>query len=117
MEYLSPKLDIVFKRMFGEKNNRDMLRDLLKTYFDMDEDEEDLILENTEITPEEITMKFSRLDLRISTKKSEIDVEVQINDNKDFEKRSVYYASSLLNSSMRRGEEYSDIKAIRTLNI
>ena len=117
MEYLSPKLDIVFKRLFGEKNNRDMLKDLLKTYFDMDEDEKDLILENTEITPEEITMKFSRLDLRISTKKSEIDVEVQINDNKDFEKRSVYYASSLLNSSARRGEEYSDIKAIRTLNI
>ena len=36
MEYLSPKLDIVFKKMFSDKNNTDMLKGLLRAYLDID---------------------------------------------------------------------------------
>lgn len=117
MDYLSPKLDIVFKRMFGDENNKDILQDFLKTYLDIEANEKDLILKNTEITPKDITMKFSRFDLRVSTKKEEIDIEIQVNKQKDFHKRTLYYASLLMNSNVKRGQKYADAKRVVILNI
>lgn len=116
MEYLSPKLDIVFKTMFSDKNNTDMLRGLLKAYLDIDE-EGTYTLSNTEITPEELDRKFARLDLRITTGQHEIDVEIQLLNKKDFVERSIYYWASLFTSTVKRGEKYNGAKSTMSLNI
>ena len=116
MEYLSPKLDIVFKKMFGDKNNSDMLRSLVGAYLNIDTSGKFELL-NTEITPEELERKFARLDLRISTETSEIDVEVQVLNAPDYRERSIYYWASLYASSVKRGEEYSTARTTMALNI
>lgn len=116
MEYLSPKLDIVFKKMFGDINNSDMLRSLVGAYLGIDTNGK-FELSNTEITPEEIERKFARLDLRISTEKSEVDVEVQVLNTLDYNDRCLYYWASLYTSSVPRGGEYKEAKQTMSLNI
>ncbi|MCI5577921.1 MAG: Rpn family recombination-promoting nuclease/putative transposase [Oscillospiraceae bacterium] len=116
MEYLSPKLDIVFKKMFGDANNSDMLRNLVSAYLGIDTNGK-FELSNTEITPEELERKFARLDLRISTDTSEIDVEVQVLNAPDYSERSIYYWASLYSSTVKRGEEYGTAKTTMALNI
>ncbi len=119
-EFVSPKLDVIFKMMFGDKNNTDLLRSLLKTFLGIDEDGE-YILGNTEITPAEIKGKFVRLDLRIVKGKKSIDIEVQINNDRNFKRRSLYYWSQLNASLIKEGEEYEpdklEGKSAHSLNI
>lgn len=115
-ELISPKLDIVFKKMFGDVNNADMLSSLIKAYLDVDTGGK-FELSNTEITPEELERKFARLDLRISTEQSEIDIEVQVLNTLDYNDRCLYYWASLYTSSILRGEEYNSAKQTLALNI
>lgn len=115
-EIISPKLDIVFKRMFGDVNNADMLQSLVSAYLDVDTSGK-FELSNTEITPEELERKFARLDLRISTEKSEIDIEVQVINTPDYSDRCLYYWASLYTSSILRGNEYNSAKQTLALNI
>lgn len=104
--------------MFGDINNSDMLKNLVSAYLGIDtEGEGKFELSNTEITPEELRRKFARLDLRISTEKSEIDVEVQVLNTLDYNDRCLYYWASLYTSSVPRGEEYREAKQTMSLNI
>lgn len=116
MEYLSPKLDIVFKKAFGDINNADMLRGLVSAFLNVDTSGK-FELTNTEITPEELQRKFARLDLRISTQQSEIDIEVQVLNSSDYSDRCLYYWASLYSSTVPRGDEYRTAKQTMTLNI
>ncbi len=116
MEYLSPKLDVVFKKMFGDINNKDMLRDLVKTYLGVDANGK-FELSNTEITPIELEKKFARLDLKISTADEVIDVEVQVAKQEDYSDRSLFYWAALYAGTVDRGEDYVSSKTTLSLNI
>ena len=116
MKYLSPKLDIVFKKMFGDVNNSDMLRDLVKAYLGVDATGK-FELSNTEITPVELDRKFARLDLKISTRTEVIDIEVQIANQPDYNDRSIYYWAALYASTVGKGDEYNNSKTTLSLNI
>lgn len=116
MEYLSPTLDIVFKKMFSSSANADMLKSLLNAYLGID-DLGEYALTNVEITPETLEKKFSRLDLRVSTEKEEIDIEVQVLNKDNYSDRCLYYWATLYGSSVERGEDYGTSKATLSLNI
>ena len=116
MDYLSPKLDIVFKKAFGDVNNADMLRGLVSAYLGVDTSGR-FELSNTEITPEELERKFARLDLRISTENSEIDIEVQVVNRSDYMDRCLYYWASLYASMVPRSGKYISAKQTLMLNI
>ncbi len=115
-ELISPKLDIVFKKMFGDVNNADMLNSLISAYLNVDIGGE-FNLSNSEITTEVLEQKFARLDLHITTAKSEIDIEVQVLNSRDYAERCLYYWASLYNSSILRGHNYGTAKQALTLNI
>lgn len=114
-EYLSPTLDIVFKMMFGDKRNADMLENLLKTYLELDHLGK-FELTNVEIPPEQDDGKRIRLDLRITTDKEEIDVEVQVYRDNEYAERSVAYWASMYNTSVKHGGSYAHKKTL-SLNI
>jgi len=111
-----PRLDIVFKTIFGDFNNIDLLKDLIKTYLGIDEEGE-YALSNTEITPEELDSKFVQLDLHIKTVTKEIDVEIQVSNKGDFKERSLYYWTALCAASLKRGEPYKKLRPTFSLNI
>ena len=114
-EYLSPTLDVVFKMIFGNKNNKDMLINLIETYLEID-GIEDFVLTNVEVPPNKKRGKQIRLYLRVTTKEQEIDVEVQVYRDPRYINRCIYYWVSMYNLAVEQGDEYN-AKPIYSLNI
>lgn len=62
---VTPKLDLVFKKIFGNVKNTDILADFLATVLDIGVNEITSIeILDNEIIPETLSSKFSRLDLK-----------------------------------------------------
>ncbi len=111
-----PKLDLVFKTIFTDEKNMDLLKDLIRVYLGIDEEGEYSIA-NNELLPEHFDNKFSQIDLHIKTKTSEINVEVQLGKQDSYKKRSLLYWAKMCVSSLRKGSDYDDLRPAHTLNI
>ncbi len=110
------KLDIVFKTIFSDEKNMDLLKDLVRVFLDIDEEGEYSIA-SPELLPVTMNEKFSLIDLQIKTKTSNINVEVQLGSQMSFKKRSLLYWAKLCTSSLQRGVDYSKLRPCHTLNI
>lgn len=116
--FLSPKLDIVFKYIFGNENNTDVLSDFLACYLDLDKSKfKSISLDNTELVPDSPEQKFGRLDVLLKTADSQIDIEIQVCNQMDYAERSLYYWSKLYSSQLQSGDEYGKSKKTIAFNI
>lgn len=108
---LSPLNDIVFKALFGreEKESKIILIDFLNAILNYKG--EDKIVEIDHLNPFNLKEfkgdKGSILDLKVKTEKDErINIEVQVNDEDDFRKRSLYYWSKMYGETILESEAY-----------
>ncbi len=70
----------------------------------------DISFANSEISPSYAEEKNSILDLRVITPGNvQVDIEIQIEDQKDMMKRSIYYVSKLFSSQIGSGEQYAEL--------
>ena len=112
------KLDVIFKLIFADKNNSDLLKSFISDVLDIPyESIHGIVIENSEITPTEIDGKFTRLDLQLTTDKELINVEVQINNHESFAERCLYYWAQRYGTQLKKGEGYYDIKSTISINI
>lgn len=103
---VKPKIDLAFKKIFSE--NEELLKSLLSAVLNIKtSDITDLKLGNTEVLPQDIANKFCRLDLKVTMKGRVIDVEIQLNNQGNFQNRALYYWSRLFSQSLDDGEDYS----------
>ncbi|MNI55089.1 PD-(D/E)XK nuclease family transposase [compost metagenome] len=75
MDLLDPRVDFVFKRIFGSENNKDVL------LFEL------------------------------------IDIEMQLFNKYDIEKRTLFYWSKRYASQLSEGDKYPELKKCVTINI
>jgi predicted transposase/invertase (TIGR01784 family) len=62
--------------------------------------------------------KNGRLDIKATINNSEIvNIEMQVSDEDNMGKRSVYYASRLISEQLKNGDNYEDIKPVILINI
>ena len=112
---ITPKNDIVFKRIFGSKGNEEILKSFLEYVLDMKIQSVNLDL-NTELLPDFSDGKTARVDVRAELDDgSQIDIEIQTDAQKYSEKRALYYWSKLYNSSVPKGNNYH--KGRKTIGI
>lgn len=104
MEYISPMVDVVFKKMFSMEENKDMLRGLVKAFLQVDIGNNFQIAGN-ELPPENPDEKFSRIDLHASSDIGEVDIEVQTSQDSNFVKRFANYSLRMYTSSVKRGDK------------
>jgi predicted transposase/invertase (TIGR01784 family) len=111
---LSLKLDYVFKKIFGDKKNSDLLIDFLSAALDMDEEEyESVTVEDPHLNRAYEDDKLGILDIRILTKTGKIvNVEMQVFSGIAFRARILYYISELFTTQINRGEEYTKLKKV-----
>ena len=65
---LLPRMDVIFKLLFGDKRNIEILKDFLKSILDLPHDEYDnLTLEDTHIKRESLKDKLGIVDVRLTT--------------------------------------------------
>ncbi|MGN0162340.1 MAG: Rpn family recombination-promoting nuclease/putative transposase [Candidatus Ornithomonoglobus sp.] len=110
-EIVKAKLDVVFKMMFTDKNNEKLLRSFIADVLEIPyESITKMVIENSEITPEELDRKFTRFDLKLTTDAGLINVEVQVTNRGDFPERGLYYWAQRYSGQLKKGDTYGDIK-------
>ena len=110
---LSPKNDVIFRRLFGRSKNKGILKDFLEAVLAIRIN--DVILEKeTELMPERINDKLGILDVRAELDDGTmIDIEMQNINQGNIEKRVTYYLNQLYINDFNKGKTYKELnKAI-----
>ena len=76
---LNPKIDFVFKKIFGSEEHPEILISFLNAVLKPKNNITDVEIKNTDIDKSYIEDKFSRLDVKAVTSKNEIiNIEIQL---------------------------------------
>ena len=111
------KNDVIFKTFFSRKGNEEFLIDFLSALLKI---EITKIKIEQEVNLESLAQdeKGGRIDIQAELNNGIIvDIEMQLKDEKDIDKRTTYYAGKLLSKETKRGIEYKDIKQVIMINI
>ena len=116
---MSPKVDFVFKLIFGDEKNKDLLIAFLSAVLGMPvEDFEGIEIINSELLREFAEDKKGILDVRAKTKHGkQIDIEIQILPTEYMPERTMFYWSKMYTSQVKPGDTYSQLKKCITINI
>ena len=113
VELLDPKIDYVFKRIFGEKGDEDILMSLLNSILKGNPTINELELLNTEYPKEGVITKGCQFDILAKTDNdTTINIEMQYRNNKNINDRIVYYSDRLNVNEYKVGEKYGEKKVI-----
>ncbi len=114
MEKINPRVDIAFKKIFGVEENKDLLISLINSIVD----KEDRVAEVTLLNPYNPKNfrndKLSILDIKAKSETGKrYNIEIQITDDADYDKRALYYWAKLYTEQLTEGEDYGNLfKAI-----
>lgn len=118
---LKPTNDFIFQKLFGEQESKDSLISLLNAILKPDQEEElvDLtVIENKQLSKEDLTQKTGRLDIRAETRQGVlINIEMQVAEQKYMAQRTLFYFSKLYADTIKAGEEYQKLKKTIMINI
>ena len=108
---LDPKNDYVFKRIFGHTGNEEITKNLLQSIIP---DKIDKIeLDSNPITEKDLLDdKVGILDIKAKLNDGSVncDIEMQVVDQKDIEKRILFYWSKMYIQTIEAGEDYEKLK-------
>ena len=112
------KLDIIFKKLFGDEKNKDILHAFISDILDIPYDSIDnIVIQNPELVPNAMDEKFSRMDVKLMVDDRLVNIEIQINNEGCFEDRTAYHWARLFTSDLKQGEDYGSLKQSITINI
>ena len=118
-ELLSVKLDFVFKLIFGDQKNIDILAGFLKSVLDIPKEEyERITVVDPHVKADFLGDKYGILDVKIHTKNEQvIHTEIQVAPIPDMDRRSLYYQSKMITEQLGIGQKYSLIKKVVSIII
>ena len=118
MQYLSAKLDIVFRMIFGSEHNTDILIGLLKAILDIGDKIQNVVIKNPFVMRDEPDDKESVLDIKIELDDGHrVDVEIQLKKSPNLVKRLHFYKSKLLTEQLPSGGKYTDLARVSCVAI
>ena len=121
MRKVKPLNDFIFKKVFGEKGNEDILIAFINAVLKRTKKEpivEVEIIDNKQLTKELILDKTGIIDVRAKTSKGEnIDIEVQLTDQGNMDKRTLFYWGKMYLENIKQGQDYTSLEKVITINI
>ena len=112
------KLDIIFKKLFADTKNEDILRAFISDILDIPYgDIKKIEITNPELVPDSIDEKFSRIDVNLTVNDKLVNIEIQVNNEGFYEDRATYHWARLFTSDLKSGEDYGELKQCITINI
>ena len=104
---LNPKIDYVFKRIFGHVGNEDITTELISSI--IRRKVSDLKIDNNPILEKDmLDDKIGILDIKAKIDNNiNCDIEMQVVDRRNIEKRILYYWSKMYHSSIKSGKDYN----------
>ena len=117
-QLFDPKVDYIFKNIFGNENHPKILISFLNACIKPKSPITSVKIKNTELTKEYIEESFSRLDVLATTQDGEIvNIEMQRADEKNMVKRSLYYWSKIFSSAYQGKGRYSSLPRTICINV
>ncbi|WP_262953804.1 Rpn family recombination-promoting nuclease/putative transposase [Turicibacter sp. 1E2] len=115
---LPPKMDFVFKKIFGNEKHPNILISFLNAVLNPSDPIKSVTLQDTTIDKEYLTDKYSRLDVRATTDKGEhINIGIQLDNKYNMIKRSLYYWSKLYEGQLESGNDYQKLARTICINL
>ena len=115
---LSPKVDFVFKKIFGSEENKSVLISFLNATLKPKKEIVSVDLKNTDIEKEYLKDKFSKLDVKATTSNKEIiNIEIQLGDQYNMTQRTLYYWSKMYEEQMEQSDNYRKLSRTVCINI
>ena len=115
---LYPKIDFVFKKIFGSEEHPGVLIAFLNAVLKTKVPIVDVEIKNTDIEKAHIEDKFSRLDVKAKTSNKEIiNIEIQLKNEYNMIQRSLYYWSKLYEEQLGDGDRYDKLCRTVCINI
>ena len=121
MHRLKPLNDFIFGKTFGEKGDEEQLLSLLNAILAKTKHKKLVrieIVEHRTFTAEVVGDKTSILDIRAAAEDgTRINIEVQLRDYGNMDRRSLFYWSREFASGLDRGDDYSRLANVIAINI
>ena len=115
---LSPKVDFVCKKIFGNEKHPNILISFLNAVIKPTDLIKSVQIKNTDIEKEHIEDKYSRLDIKAITNNGEhINIEIQVKNEYNMIKRSLYYWSKMYEGQLTKGQDYDTLSRTICINI
>ena len=114
---LKPTNDLIFKLIFGDDKNTDLLANFLQAVLKLPKEEySHLKITDPHSKLEHLDDKTVILDIKLHTTSGKIiDIEIQVANTPQIRDRIVVYASKMLTEQIVKGDEYNLKKAISIL--
>ncbi|MDR1208373.1 MAG: Rpn family recombination-promoting nuclease/putative transposase [Holosporales bacterium] len=105
---LDPKLDYIFKTIFGQEDRKSLLISFLNALFKGSPNIKDITLENTDIAKILETNKGCRLDIKATSDNGvRLDIEIQCKNTDEIPQRAFYYLANMVPSTLHPGDSYN----------
>ena len=115
---LDPKVDFVFKNIFGSPKHPRILISFLNAILKPVNKITSVEIKATDLEKQFIDDKYSRLDIKAETNNNEIiNIEIQLKNEYNMIKRSLYYLAKMYEEQLGEGEEYSKLNRTVCINI
>ncbi len=107
---LNPKIDYVFKRIFGHAGNEDITKSLLSSI--IKDEISDITVDCNTITEKDLLDdKVGILDIKAKLNNNiNCNIEMQVVDKKNIEKRLMFYWSKIYTMSIKSGDDYNQLE-------
>lgn len=114
MGSVNPRVDLAFKKIFGVEENKDLTISLINSIVSKEDQVSDITLLNPYNPKNFKTDKLSILDIKAKGHDGKrFDIEIQITDEADYDKRALYYWGKLYTEQLKESEDYAKLsKAI-----
>ena len=111
---ITPKVDIAFKKLFGVEENKDLLISLINSIVDEADQVSEVTLLNPYNPQNFRSDKLSIFDIKAKGINGKLfDIEIQIADEADYDKRVLFYWGRLYTGQLKSGSDYGSLnKAI-----
>ncbi|MCI5121048.1 MAG: Rpn family recombination-promoting nuclease/putative transposase [Candidatus Electrothrix sp. AUS4] len=115
---LNPRIDFVFKKLFGTEENKDLLIDFINAFVSEEDKVRDIVIKNPYNEKEFLDDKLSILDIKAQDISGKwFNIEMQMIDQDYYAQRALYYWSRLYVSQLSTGVNYDKLEKTIGINI
>ncbi len=115
---INPRVDFAFKKLFGSEENKDLLISLINAIVSEEDQVVEVELKNPFNLADYRADKISILDIKAKDESGRwFNVEMQIREDNNFDKRAIYYWAKLVTEQLSEGMMYKELKKTISINI
>ncbi len=111
MSKVNPKIDLVFKKLFGTQQNINLLKSLVNSILPKDEQVTTLELKNPYNPSDYLSGKISYLDIKATDENGKwYDIEIQVAPYDFFGMRLLFYWAKMYSNQLKSKQTYEDLR-------